>query len=95
MSAQASDMSGVAHDGACRARPSCWPRTTALRKPSGRRPGLPPGTYLNWLILAKRLRKYSECSNNSITIPTYLENRFRDKSHLDPYFLRRFIIIFS
>lgn len=44
--------------------------------------GLAIGTYLNWLFVAKRLRKYSEKSGDSITIPTFLENRFRDKTHL-------------
>ena len=31
--------------------------------------GLLIGTYLNWLFVAKRLRKQTEVSNNSITIP--------------------------
>jgi len=56
--------------------------------------GLAIGTYLNWLILAKRFRKYSEYSNNSITIPTYFENRFRDKTHLIRMISAVFIIIF-
>ncbi|MDD3165144.1 MAG: sodium/proline symporter [Oscillospiraceae bacterium] len=41
--------------------------------------GLAVGTYLNWLIVAKRLRRYSEISNNSITIPNFFSNRFREK----------------
>ncbi len=56
--------------------------------------GLGIGTYLNWLILAKRLRKYSEHSNDSITIPTYLENRFKDKTHLIKIISAIFIVIF-
>lgn len=56
--------------------------------------GLAIGTYLNWLLLAKRLRKYSEHSNNSITIPTFLENRFRDKSHVIKLVSAIFIVIF-
>ena len=32
--------------------------------------GLAAGTYLNWLIVAKRLRKYSQVAGNSITLPT-------------------------
>lgn len=42
--------------------------------------GLAVGTYFNWLIVAKRLRRYSAV-NNSITIPDFFSNRFRDKSH--------------
>lgn len=42
--------------------------------------GLAVGTYFNWLIVAKRLRRYS-AKNNSITIPAFFSNRFRDKSH--------------
>ncbi|WP_226035426.1 sodium/proline symporter PutP [Aquibacillus saliphilus] len=44
--------------------------------------GLAIGAYLNWQFVAKRLRVYTEVSNNSITIPDFLENRFRDTSHL-------------
>ena len=40
--------------------------------------GLAIGTYLNWLIVAKRLRNYSQVCNNSITIPEFFSNRFRD-----------------
>lgn len=56
--------------------------------------GLGIGTYLNWLILAKRLRKYSEHSNDAITIPTFLENRFKDKTHLIKIISAVFIVIF-
>lgn len=44
--------------------------------------GLAIGAYLNWQFVAKRLRVYTEVSNDSITIPDFLENRFRDSSHL-------------
>ena len=44
--------------------------------------GLAIGTYLNWLIVAKRLRRYTEISNNSITIPGFFSNRYRDKSKI-------------
>lgn len=40
--------------------------------------GIAIGTYLNWKLVAKRLRKYSEVANNSITLPDYFSNRFRD-----------------
>ncbi|UOQ44077.1 sodium/proline symporter PutP [Halobacillus salinarum] len=44
--------------------------------------GLAIGAYLNWQFVAKRLRIYTEVANDSITIPDYLENRFRDHSHI-------------
>lgn len=56
--------------------------------------GLGIGTYINWLILAKRLRKYSEHSSDAITIPTFLENRFKDKTHLIKMISAIFIVIF-
>lgn len=43
--------------------------------------GLGIGTYLNWLFVAKRLRRYSAKANNSITIPEFFSNRYRDKSN--------------
>jgi sodium/proline symporter len=44
--------------------------------------GLGIGTYLNWLFVAKRLRRYSAKANNSITVPEFFSNRYRDNSHL-------------
>ncbi|MGM8364017.1 sodium/proline symporter PutP [Virgibacillus sp. W0181] len=44
--------------------------------------GLAIGAYLNWQFVAKRLRVYTEVANNSITIPDFLENRFKDSSHV-------------
>ncbi|MFC7372816.1 sodium/proline symporter PutP [Fictibacillus iocasae] len=44
--------------------------------------GLTIGAYLNWLYVAPRLRTYTEVANNSITIPDYFENRFKDSSRL-------------
>ena len=44
--------------------------------------GLIIGTALNWLFVAKRLRRYTILANNSVTLPEYLENRFHDKSHV-------------
>ena len=41
--------------------------------------GLCVGAYLNWLFVAPRLRTYTEIANNSITIPDYLGNRFKDQ----------------
>lgn len=44
--------------------------------------GLTIGAYLNWLFVAPRLRAYTEVANNSMTIPAFLENRFKDKSNI-------------
>ena len=38
--------------------------------------GLAIGTYINWLIVAKRLRRYSHAAGNAITIPQFFKNRF-------------------
>lgn len=38
--------------------------------------GLAIGTYLNWKVIAKRLRLYTETAGNSLTIPDYIQNRF-------------------
>lgn len=40
--------------------------------------GLLIGAYANYLIIAPRLRTYTEVANDSITIPDFLENRFKD-----------------
>ncbi|MBK1726361.1 sodium/proline symporter PutP [Halorhodospira neutriphila] len=42
--------------------------------------GLTIGAYLNWQLVAERLRRYTELARDSITIPAYLENRFRDET---------------
>ncbi|WP_110112342.1 sodium/proline symporter PutP [Bacillus sp. CGMCC 1.16541] len=44
--------------------------------------GLSIGAYINYLILAPRLRTYTEVANDSITIPDFFENRFRDSSKI-------------
>lgn len=44
--------------------------------------GLTIGAYLNWLFVAPRLRVYTQVANNSITVPSYLENRLKDRSRL-------------
>lgn len=76
LSAQASDMSGwllMGLPGAVYLNgvSDCWIAV-----------GLATGTYLNWKIVARRLRVYSHACNDSITIPDFFSNRFRDKSGL-------------
>ncbi|MCC8075356.1 MAG: sodium/proline symporter [Clostridiales bacterium] len=76
MSAEASDMSSwllMGLPGVAYAAGICDVFWTAL--------GLGIGTYFNWLIVAKRLRHYSAL-NDSVTIPDFFENRFRDNSHI-------------
>ena len=43
--------------------------------------GLAAGTYLNWLIVAKRLRNYS-IACHAITIPDFFSKRYRDKKNI-------------
>ena len=44
--------------------------------------GLTIGAYLNWRLVAPRLRAYTEVSNNSITLPSFMESRFKDSTRL-------------
>lgn len=89
MSAEASDMSswllmglpGVAYLTGC--AEAGW---TAI--------GLAIGTYLNWLIVAKRLRRYTAKANNSITLPEFFSNRYRDNSKAILAISAIFIVIF-
>ena len=56
--------------------------------------GLAIGTYLNWLIVAKRLRRYTVKAGNAITLPEFFSNRYRDKSKLILAIAAIFIVIF-
>ena len=55
--------------------------------------GLAIGTYVNWLIVAKRLRRYT-AKNNSITLPEFFSNRYRDNSRLILAVSAIFIVVF-
>ncbi len=89
MSAEASDMSGWLLMGLpgvaywCGLADAAW---TAI--------GLAVGTYLNWLIVSKRLRRYSMQANNSITLPEFFSNRFREKKKIIMTIAALFILIF-
>ncbi len=89
MSAEASDMSGWLLMGLpgvaywCGLADALW---TAV--------GLAVGTYLNWLIVSKRLRRYSVRANNSITLPDFFSNRFREKKKVIMIVAAAFILIF-
>ncbi|MDD6735556.1 MAG: sodium/proline symporter [Clostridiales bacterium] len=89
MSAEASDMSGWLLMGLpgvsywCGLADAAW---TAI--------GLAVGTYLNWLIVSKRLRRYSIRANNSITLPEFFSNRFRENKKVILSISALFILIF-
>ena len=76
MSAEASDMSswllmgmpGLAY-------------LTGIASPGWTAIGLAVGTWLNWLIVARRLRRYS-ANLNAITVPQFLSLRFHDQRNL-------------
>lgn len=55
--------------------------------------GLIVGTYVNWLLTAKRLRHYT-ARINAITIPDYFRKRFHDKSNILLFISAVYIIIF-
>ncbi|MGN0182330.1 MAG: sodium/proline symporter PutP [Candidatus Ornithomonoglobus sp.] len=88
MSAEASDMSswllmglpGVAY-------------LTGLAEASWTAIGLAVGTYLNWLIVAKRIRRYSHHCG-ATTIPAFFSERFKDKSNMLSVIAALVIIIF-
>jgi sodium/proline symporter len=42
--------------------------------------GLTVGAYLSWRMIAKPLRVYSEVANDSLTVPAFLDNRFKDNT---------------
>lgn len=56
--------------------------------------GLAAGTYINWLFVAKRLRRYSVVAGNAITIPEFFSNRFREKNKIIMTIASVFILVF-
>ncbi len=56
--------------------------------------GLAAGTYLNWLITAKRLRTYSHVCGNATTVPAFFSNRYRDDKKILSAIAAVVIIIF-
>lgn len=89
MSAEASDMSGWLLMGLpgvaywCGLADAVW---TAI--------GLALGTYLNWLLVSKRLRRYSIKAGNAITIPEFFSNRFKEKKKFLGTIAALFILVF-
>lgn len=56
--------------------------------------GLLAGTWLNWLFVARRLRTYSLAAGDSLTLPSYFENRFNDTSRVLRVVCAFFILLF-
>ena len=56
--------------------------------------GLAIGTYLNWRSVAKRLRRYTHVAGNSITLPSFFSNRYRDEKKILQSIGAIFIVIF-
>ncbi|WP_196595378.1 sodium/proline symporter PutP [Pectinatus frisingensis] len=56
--------------------------------------GLILGTWANWQFVAKRLRKYTELANNSLTLPDFFQNRFHSNNNLLRIISAIFILIF-
>jgi sodium/proline symporter len=44
--------------------------------------GLTIGAYLNWKLVAGRLRVHTEANNNALTLPDYFTSRFEDNSKM-------------
>ena len=89
MSAEASDMSGWLLMGLPGVAYWCSPAEAAWTAF-----GLAMGTYVNWLVVSRRLRNYSVISGNSITIPDFLSNRFHEKKKVILTISAIFILIF-
>tara|TARA_B110000902_G_scaffold167168_1_gene190787 strand:- start:1595 stop:3037 length:1443 start_codon:yes stop_codon:yes gene_type:complete len=56
--------------------------------------GLVIGAFLNYLVVAPRLRTYTELANDSITLPDFFENRFNDQTRILRLVSSLVIIIF-
>lgn len=56
--------------------------------------GLTAGAWLNWKFVAPRLRTYTEIAQNSITIPSFLENRLKDRSRMLRVIAGSLILVF-
>ena len=55
--------------------------------------GLAVGTYLNWLIVAKRIRRYS-IKLDAITVPEFFTKRYRDSKHILQFVAALIIVVF-
>ena len=56
--------------------------------------GLVIGAFFNWLLVAPRLRTFTEQADNALTLPAFFEHRFNDSSHLLRFISAATILIF-
>ncbi|MDF7798259.1 sodium/proline symporter PutP [Pontiellaceae bacterium B1224] len=56
--------------------------------------GLGIGTYLNWKLVARKLRLLTEAAGNAITLPDYFANRFSDHNKSLRVLSALFILVF-
>ncbi|MFW0184055.1 sodium/proline symporter PutP [Rothia sp. CCM 9418] len=56
--------------------------------------GLTIGAWINWKVVAPRLRSYTEISRNSVTVPVFFHNRLRDNTKLLRIISSLIILIF-
>ncbi|MCD8197700.1 MAG: sodium/proline symporter [Lachnospiraceae bacterium] len=56
--------------------------------------GLAIGTYVNWLIVARRLRNYTVEAGNATTLPVFFSNRYRDDKKILSMIAAVVIIVF-
>ncbi len=56
--------------------------------------GLLLGTWLNWLLVARRLRAYSYAAGDALTIPEFFANRFGDPRHILQGVSAFFVLLF-
>ena len=56
--------------------------------------GLVTGAWLNWLLVAGRLRVHTEFNNNALTLPDYFTHRFEDNSRILRIISAAIILVF-
>jgi len=56
--------------------------------------GLIAGAWLNWLLVAGRLRVHTERNQNALTLPDYFSHRFEDESRLLRIFSALVVLVF-
>ena len=56
--------------------------------------GLALGTYINWLLVARRLRNYSHIAGDAITLPDFFSQRFHEEKKVILTISSLFILIF-
>ena len=89
LSAEASDMSGwllMGLPGVAYFTGAADPMWTAI--------GLALGTYLNWKLVARRLRRYSVVAGDAITIPDFFSKRFHDDRNIVSTIAALIILVF-